>query len=132
MTPDHPNVARIIESYTSVPAADRERIDAMFSPDIVLHVPGVSPSAGEWTGPDALTAPFQGLAALTHGTLRVEPIHVVADDRYGFALHRHSSVRDGRTLEVTLVVVYRFGDDGRVVEVWEYPYDLYAFDAQYT
>lgn len=56
----------------------------------------------------------------------------MADDDYGFALHHHSSERDGRRLDVDLVVVYRFGTDGRIAEIWEYPYDLYAFDAQYA
>jgi len=131
-SPQHPNAARILDSYTAVATGDQERISALFSPEMVLHVPGKSPSAGSWSGPDALTAPFRGLAALTNGTLRAEPIHAVADDEYGFVLHRHSSTRDGNTLVVNFVVVFRFGADSRIVEAWEYPYDLYAFDGQYN
>jgi ketosteroid isomerase-like protein len=132
MKAQHPNAARVLETYEAVALGDKERIDALFSPDVVLHVPGRSPSGGSWRGSDSLTAPFRGLAELTKGTLHTEPIHAVADDHYGFVLHRHSSERDGRKLEVHFVVVYRFGADGRIEEAWEYPYDLYAFDAQYT
>jgi ketosteroid isomerase-like protein len=132
MDAKHPNAARILETYDAVARGDEQRIDALFSPDVVLHVPGRSPSAGSWRGPDALTAPFRGLVELSKGTLRTEPIHALADDHYGFALHLHSSERDGRRLDVHFVVVFQFGADGRIEEVWEYPYDLYAFDAQYT
>ncbi len=132
MKSEHPNAARIRAGYEAVTTNNTNAILELFAPDMVLHVPGRSPSGGSWRGRENLNAPFAGLADLTKGTLSVELLHVVADDEFGFALHRHRSVRDGRELDVNFVVVHRFDADGKVVEAWEYPYDLYAFDEQYT
>lgn len=62
MTPVHPNVAKILASYQGVTSEDPYALTGLISPDVVLHVPGHSPSGGSWSGPDALTAPLSGLA----------------------------------------------------------------------
>ena len=47
-TPDHPNAARILAAKHAVtPGRDLDPMFAVQPPDMVAHIPGTSPIAGE-------------------------------------------------------------------------------------
>ena len=99
----------------------------LFDPEIVWHFPGRSPLAGDHRGTDAVLGFFGRTMELTAGTFRVQPHEVVADDQHTVGLHLATGEREGRTLEDREVLVCHVRD-GKVVEVWQYIEDQYAYD----
>jgi len=64
---------------------------------------------------------------LTAGTFRAELHDLVADDRHTVGMHVATGEREGRTLEDREALVFHIRD-GKVVEVWQYIADQYAYD----
>jgi ketosteroid isomerase-like protein len=65
--------------------------------------------------------------ALTEGSFRLELEDVIANDTSAVALFRGSGRRHGRTLDNPTCLKMRI-QDGRLVELWEFVWDLYAVD----
>jgi uncharacterized protein len=99
----------------------------LFDPGIIWHFPGRSPLAGDHRGPDAVLGSFGRTMELTAGTFRAELHDVVADDRHAVGMHLATGEREGRTLEDHEVVVFHIRD-AKVVDVWQYIQDQYAYD----
>jgi uncharacterized protein len=104
-----------------------DTLPELFDPGIVWHFPGRSPLASDHRGPDAVLGFFGRTIELTAGTFRAELHDVVADDRHAVGMHRATGEREGRRLEDREVLVFHIRD-GRVVEVWQYIQDQYAYD----
>ena len=68
---------------------------------------------------------------LTAGTFRAELHDVVADDQHTVGMHLATGEREGRTLEDREVLVFH-PRDGKVVEVWQYVEDQYAYDGFFS
>ena len=66
--------------------------------------------------------------AATDGTFRLEPLAVLANDRYAISLHRWTASRAGQSIEMNNFNVYRFDDEGRIAERWEFLEDQDAHD----
>jgi ketosteroid isomerase-like protein len=64
---------------------------------------------------------------LTAGTFRAELHDVVAGDEHTVSLHVSRGEREGRTLEDREVLVSHIRD-GKLVEVWQYIENQYAYD----
>jgi uncharacterized protein len=98
----HPNEDLIRRGYEAFNKGDTQTLREMFDPEIVWHFPGRSVLAGE--------------------------LHeVVADDQHTVGLHLATGEREGRTLEDREVLVFHIRDN-KVVEVWQYIEDQYAYD----
>jgi hypothetical protein len=68
---------------------------------------------------------------LTEGSFRVEPLTLLADDRYGCAPVRITADRGNRHLDVMNVQTARM-EDGRVVEFWDTTTDPEAGEKSYA
>jgi ketosteroid isomerase-like protein len=107
---------------------DAEAVRDLLTPDVVWHVPGTSPIAGDHRGRDAVMAYFERRRALAGGGMTIVPgERLIAGD----TVVQLADGLIGESLRWRTVGVYRFDGD-RVAEAWLVPLDLAAFDAIWT
>ena len=116
------------EMYLGGPA---EPVLAVLDPEIVWHVPGHSPIAGDHRGPDAVLRYFTTRRELAGATMQMYPGAVLSDEHAVVQLVNGSAELNGKSVEWRTVGVYRI-EDGRVAEVWLVPLDLAEFDRIWT
>jgi hypothetical protein len=131
----HPNV-ELLEEF-------RRRQDAMYAggpvepaaellaEDVVWHVPGSSPIAGEHRGRAAVLDYFRRRRDLAGGTLRIARRGELADDEVVVQLADGRATIGGAEAAWRTAGVYRVSG-GRIAEAWLVPLDLAAFDAAWT
>ena len=88
--------------------------------------PPMTPTANEMPMGIPSTA-MAVVAGLTGGTFHLDLEDVVANDRHAVALFRGHGQRDGKVLDNPTCLRMRI-EDGRIVEIWEFVWDLYAVD----
>jgi len=126
---EHPNAVRIRELFAAFRAGDIETVRAVIAEDAVWHFPGQRGRlAGSHRGRDAIFAFLLDVRALTDGTFHLELTDVVANDVHAVALFRGHAERNGKTLDNPTCLRMRF-ENGQVVELWEFVWDLYDVDA---
>ena len=113
--------------YDALAQGDFVRVMSILSDDVVAHVPGTSPVAGEYVGKNEVGGYVGTLGELSGGTLRFEPHDVTASEAHAVGLVRDLAERDGKTLAMNNVHVWHLAD-GVPTEIWIYPGDLYAWD----
>lgn len=125
---EHPNavaIRRLIEGFRSGDITDFTTVAA---PDITWHFPGHEGRlAGTHQGFDEVIAFLANVVDLTGGTFEMDLLDVVANDRRAVALFRGRGSRNGRQLDNPTCLSMRWRD-GRIVEVWEFVWDLYHVD----
>ena len=128
----HPNEAIVRRLFSAFASNDLSTIDALLGDDVTWNAPGRGVNAGRREGKGALFEGMGRLAELTGGTLRGEVHDVLASEEHVVVLQTTRGERDGLTpLEDREAIVVHLRD-GRVVEVWEHPGDLYAMDAFFS
>lgn len=125
---DHPNAAAYRRTADAFRARDTEALAGLIDDEVVWHVPGTTPLAGEVVGRDALFGWFDRLREVTDGTFTLKEHDVLGTDDHVVALSEVSAVRDGSRVSVNVVIVMHFRD-GRQQERWFHPSDLAAWDA---
>ena len=125
---EHPNALRVRELFDAFHRADIAKILDSIPADAVWHFPGrAGKLAGEHRGRDAILAFLANVQALTAGSFHLDLIDIVANDRHAVALFRGHGTRDGKTLDNPTCLRMRF-ENGRLSEIWEFVWDLYAVD----
>lgn len=104
-----------------------EPVAELLAPDIVWHVPGTSPIAGDHTGVEQVLAYFARRRTLARATMRMHPGPVMAGGDAVVQLVDGTAELEGEEVRWQTAGVYRLGD-GRVREVWLVPLDLARFD----
>lgn len=100
----------------------------LFADDAVWSVPGRGAMAGRYEGREAIFRFLTKLPKETDGTYGSELIDVLASDDRAAALYRARGTRQGRTLELDQVLLFRV-EDGLVRHVLALPSDPDAFEA---
>ena len=108
-----------------------EPVLELLHPEIVWHVPGHSPIAGDHRGPGAVLRYFTARRELAGATMRMHPGAVLADEQAVVQLVNGSAELNGKSVEWRTVGVYRI-ESGRIAEVWLVPLDLAQFDRLWT
>ena len=127
---EHRNVERVRDALESFNRGDLDAYRGFFHDDVVWFVRGTHPMAGAYRGVDALFEYFDRAREVTGGSLRIEPLDVVADDRHAGLVARVRGRReDGRDLDIDMTEAFTFADDGRVTEFWALAADQPAVDA---
>jgi uncharacterized protein len=122
----------VLRAYVeAVRAGDRQAAFALFSDDVVGHVPGRSPVAGEKRGKAAVVGYIEGAFARAHGDVTVELIDMLVGRENIALIVRERLVSGDRVLDMRRANVYRVQDD-RITEVWIYEHDQYAVDTFFT
>jgi hypothetical protein len=126
---EHPNAVRIRGLFQAFRDRDLAAIQAAVPEQAVWHFPGKTGGlAGSHRGRAAILAFLGKAVALTEGTFRFELEDVIANDTTAVALFRGSGHRAGRTLDNPTCLRIRI-QDGQILEVWEFVWDLYSVDA---
>ena len=126
------NAERLQGFLDAYAAHDREAMRDSLATDAVWHVGGTHRLSGNYRGRDAILAYFDQVGEETDGTLRLEAIELMANDRRGAAFLRVRGERHGRNLDVTMAEAFHFDDEGRISEFWAHATDQSAIDQFWT
>jgi ketosteroid isomerase-like protein len=108
-----------------------EPVLELLHPQIVWHVPGRSPIAGDHRGRRVVERYFRTRRDLANATLRMHPGQAITDGQAVVQLVAGTAQLGGRHAEWQTVGVYRI-HAGRIAEVWLVPLDLDLFDQLWT
>ncbi len=107
---------------------DVAAVAELLAEDVVWHVPGASPLAGDHRGRDAVVAYFERRRAIAANTFVMHPKGVLEDGDAVVQLVDGEATVGGERRTWSTAGVYRIAG-GLVAEVWLVPLDLAAFDA---
>ena len=125
MGDNHPNALAYIRTVEAFRDRDFEIIASLIAEDVVWHLPGDHPLAGDWEGRDQL---FQLFAELGRLGFTIREHDVFADDDHVCALSYIGARRDGLEVETRAVSIFHYRD-GRQTERWFYPDDVVAWNS---
>lgn len=95
---------------------------------MVYHAPGKSPFAGDYVGIEAFRQLLDDLAEASGGTITHTPLHILADARAVMVYSQVTGTRNGKQFDSEVAYLFRFDEEGKIVEGRTIPVDLYAFD----
>jgi len=125
---EHSNAALVRNLFAAFRANDLATIEKTVPERAIWHFPGrAGKLAGEHRGRDAILTFLLQVVELTDGTFELDLIDVLASDRWAVALFRGSGSRDGKTLDNPTCLRMRI-EDGQIVEIHEFVWDLYHVD----
>ena len=124
----HPNEQKLEAFLAAYATHDAQRIGAALSDDAVWHVGGTHRLSGDYRGREAILEYFGQVGAETAGTLRLDPIELMANEERGAAFLRVTADRDGTRLDVTMAEAFQFDDQGRIREFWAHATDQEAIN----
>jgi ketosteroid isomerase-like protein len=128
----HPNEDLVREGFAAFGRGDMDALrNQYWTNDIRYHVPGRSPLAGDYEGPEQVIQAFARLFELTGGTFSFELHDVLANDEHVVALLSTRAERAGKQLTDNLTTTFHIRD-GKVSEAWNQSTDLYAVDEFYS
>ena len=129
MTPssEHPNAVAYRRAAEAFRSGDIEAIEALVDEDVVWHVPGDHPMAGDIVGRSALMTWLRRAGDLGFWLREHD---VFANDEHVCALSHMGARRANVDVETRVVSVFHFRD-GKQAERWFYPEDVDAWDLIY-
>ena len=129
MVEQHPNAIRYRNALQTFNDNDLDAGKKFFSKDLLYRFPGRSPIAGEYRGIEEFFKVLNLMKDMTAGTLTIKPQIVMANDEAVMVYAHTTAQREGRTLDIDQVNLYRFNEDGIIFEGRIIPVDLYAYDS---
>lgn len=124
-----PALARKVatRAWEAVSKGDVSALEKVYTEDIVWHVAGRGPRAGDHRGREAVLSYLASVGEdVELFDASLEDV-LVGDERLAFVM-RARGERKGRTLDATYLLLARI-EDGRVAELWSTAFDQYAVDA---
>lgn len=125
--PEHPNAKLMQRAYAAFAAGDMDILGALIAEDAVWHQPGNSAIAGDYKGRDEIFDYFGKLLDRSEGTLKVEPLDILADDERVVAIQHTTAMRKGEQYDTRNVLVCEI-KDGQFVETQVFESDPEAED----
>ena len=126
---EHPNVPKIRSALEVYNSGDHDAMREYLANDIVWHVGGSHEMSGDYQGIEAVVDYFRDVRKATAGTLQVEPVELLANDRHASIYMHVTAHRDVRTLDVLLAEALALDARGRWSEYWALANDQDAVDA---
>lgn len=118
--------------YEAFNHTDVETLLGIFSKDAVQHVPGSSPLAGTYKGPEAILGYYGQLAEMTDGTFRAHPLDLHSDEHgHVLAYHQLSGVKNGESYVTRGSILFTLVGD-KVTDLLELRRDMAADDAFFS
>jgi ketosteroid isomerase-like protein len=102
-------------------------VTELLADDIVWHVPGSSPIAGDHRRHDGVIKYFETRRRLASNTMKLEPAEMLTDDDCVVQRVDGTAVIDEEPVAWKTVGIYRV-KDGQIAEVWLVPLDLEQFN----
>jgi uncharacterized protein len=126
---EHPNALLIRSFYAAATSPEFEtNVPEFLREDVVWHVSGDNPLAGEFAGVSAVLDAMRSFAAHSQGTLRLETRSVFADDNHAIAVHSATADRADLNYRAHEIDVFHISN-GRITEFWSFSEDQGATDA---
>jgi ketosteroid isomerase-like protein len=101
----------------------------LLAEDVVWHVPGTSPIAGEHRGTAAVVEYFEKRRRLAHTTMRMQPGEVISEGDSVAQFVTGTAVLGGESVAWQTIGAYRLdAEHRRIQEVWLVPLDAELFD----
>ncbi len=123
----HPNEDLARGATEALAKGDMETFLDFHSDDVIVHVQGRNPTAGDIHGRDELMRAAERLTGLLDEPPTWETHDVMAGDDHAVVMGTQTFKRGGRTLEDRQVIVAHIRD-GKANEVWVHSVDPYAVD----
>ena len=101
---EHPNMTIMRRTLDAFRSGDMPTLAQLFAKDVVWRVPGKSLLARDYEGQEEVFGFFGRLMELTGGTFRVESVDMLANDRGGVFVDRLTAERNGKKLDVRLLL----------------------------
>src|SRR5713101_5288563 len=124
MADDHPNAVAYRRTADAFRARDDALLKSLIATDVVWHVPGSHPMAGDIRGRGAL---LDWLANVRTKGFWLEEQDVFGNDRHVCAVSTMGARRDGVDVRTRVVSVFRYAQ-GQQLERWFYPDDPAVWD----
>ena len=96
--------------------------DQFFATDIVWHVAGTGPLAGDYAGVGQVMGQLRKIAELSGGTVRPELHDVLVSADHTVVLATIRAERAGKQLQLNIVHVIH-AENGKATEVWTHSSD---------
>ncbi len=124
----HPNLLLMRKYESAWARGDVTEATSYYAEDIVLHLFGRNPLAGEYRGKAAVLGFVHKLLEVTDKIEILENYAILADDRYAVTYIRVRLERAGKKpLEGKRVVVFKLAN-GKIHDIWNRDEDQYAAD----
>ena len=123
----HPNVETLRRFYAAFAKGDVGAMLAECAEGVTFQVPGKSRLAGKYDRA-GFAALIEKVRTLGGGTFTPDIHDITATDAHGLVLMTNTVTRGGTKHEYRTVHVWRL-QGGRPIAWYEYPRDLYQFDA---
>ncbi|MEZ5320367.1 MAG: nuclear transport factor 2 family protein [Vicinamibacterales bacterium] len=125
---DHPNLTIMKRTLQAFQTGDVPTLGQLMAPDVVWRLPGKRVLSGDYRGQQAVFGLFGRLMELTGGTFKVESLDILANDRGGVLIDRLTAEREGRSLDIR-VMLHLTIRDGLIVEGTDYFRPEHLWDA---
>jgi hypothetical protein len=110
---DHPLRSEVLDGFAPFNQGAFATTVAAFSDQAIFVAPGKSAVSGTYRGRTGISEFFQRLYAVSGGSVKVEPMEVLANDRHMVLFLHFTGRRDGAALDVVVAGFHRDrGPDG--------------------
>ena len=124
----HPNAVLLEKIYAHFAEGNLQAVLDACSDQMTWQMAGKSQLAGKFTKSNYIEDFLGKAKELSGGTLSIEVHDILASDRHGVVLATDRLTRGGKAVEFRTVHVWRF-ENGKPVAWYNYPRDLYQYDA---
>jgi len=128
MTDEHPNAAAYRRTADAFRKQDLQALATLLADDVVWHVPGDHPLAGDVQGRERL---LEWLADVVKIGFWLREHAVFGDEEHVCALSVMGAKRPDIDVETRVVSIFHFRD-GRQSERWFYPEDAAAWNTIFS
>ena len=117
MSGDHANVETVNRMTEAVFSQDHDTLAKIFADDLVFHLRGPDPMAGDHSGLGGFLTVVGSWFDATNGQIELEQQFCIGTDGWAAEWEHATLGRKGQTLESRNAFVYRFEGD-RIAEMW--------------
>lgn len=124
----HPNSLLLTQIYKNFAEGNFAEVLDACADHMTFQLAGKSRLAGKYNKTNFLTGFANQLKEISNGTYKLEVHDILASDLHAAVLTSSKVTTHGKEVELRTVHIWRF-DHGKPIAWYEYPRDLYAFDA---
>jgi ketosteroid isomerase-like protein len=117
MNHNHPNVETVNGMTEAIFRQDHDTLAKIFTDDLVFHLRGPDPMAGDHAGLGGLLEVVGSWSEATNGQIELDQQFCIGTDGWAAEWEHATLGREGKTLESRNAFVYRFDGD-RIAEMW--------------
>ena len=122
------NVQFAKDAFDAITQGNTDWLSAHMHPDVVFHQGGHFPTAGTYSGRDAVFGHMMEFFTLVDFTFKSQLIDVAGSEYRAMVLLKVEFDYKGKHCEFDEAHIWRI-EDGLAVEMWAAPLDPYAVDA---